>query len=214
MVVVRVHRAARGSRRSRSRKLPFVRAAQRSDHDTHLLPHRGDSECTSGRPRRTKPRDSQERQEEIVTSHEIPCSAATRPEDISPVLTNLYHLAVRPLSKLVDDQVSIVSSKVVKKHQNFEAHIALQVTLAVCSTYKPVRDMFVVSDFRNLRLTLYEHVTANVAPSGIIIFQLLAGTKALRRSICPKNRYDFRFPHNKRVKELGKRVLSDFHHDP
>ena len=72
--------------------------------------------------------------------------------------------------------------------------------------------MVVVSDFMTFRFTLYKLVTADVAPSGIIIFFLLASTQALHRSICRKYRYDFRFPHDKRVKELGDRVLYDYHH--
>ena len=74
--------------------------------------------------------------------------------------------------------------------------------------------MIVVTDIGTVRVTLYEFVTANVAPCGIIIFVLFAGTEALYRPICSKNRYDLCFPHNKRVKELGERVLSDFHHGP
>ena len=115
------------------------------------------------------------------------------------------------LLKLVDDQACIVPTKVVNKHRYFEAHKALNVTLAVGSSNKPACDMVVISDFMNHRFTLIERVTANVAPSNIIIFFLLESTHSLNRSICPKNRYDFRFPHNKRVKELGERVLSDFY---
>ena len=71
--------------------------------------------------------------------------------------------------------------------------------------------MVVVSDFRTLCVTLFDLVTADIALSGIIIFLLLAGTQALYRSIYPKYRYDFRFLHDKRVKELGERVLFDFY---
>ena len=84
----------------------------------------------------------------------------------------------------------------------------------VCGADQPTRDMVVVSDLRTLRFTFYELVTEDVAPSGIIVFLLLADTQAIYRSICPQYRYDFRFPHNKGVKELGERVLSDFHHGP
>ena len=126
------------------------------------------------------------------------------------VLTNHFDLAVKSLSELVDNSVRIVATEVVEKHWDLEADRALKVTLAVGGSDKPVRDMVVVSDFRTLRFTIYELVTADVAPSGIIIFHLLAATQALHRSICPKYRYDFGFPHDKRVKELGERVFSDF----
>ena len=144
------------------------------------------------------------------------CSFSIRPGGTFPCFDQSLNLEVRSLSKLVDDLVSIVATKVVEKHWDLEADRALQVTLAMGSANKPAgaRDMVVVSDFRTLRFPLYELVTADVAPSGIIIFLLLAGTQALHRSICPKYRYDFRFPHDKRVKELGERFLSDFHHGP
>ena len=72
--------------------------------------------------------------------------------------------------------------------------------------------MIVVSDFKTLRFILFELVTADVAPSGLIIFLLLASTQALHRAICLKYCYNFRFSHKKRVKELGDRVFTDFHH--
>ena len=106
----------------------------------------------------------------------------------------------------------IVATEVVEKYWDLEDDRALQVTLAVGSANKPARDMVVVSDFWTLRFSLFELVTADVAPSNIIIFLLLAGTQALHRSICPNYRYDFCFPHDKRVKELGERVFSDFHY--
>ena len=108
----------------------------------------------------------------------------------------------------------IVSTKVVEEHWDFEADRALQVTLAVSGADKPARDVVVVTDFGTLCFTLYKLVTADVAPSGIIIFLLLAGTKALYRPIRSNNRHDLSFPHNERVKKLGESVLSDFHHSP
>ena len=114
----------------------------------------------------------------------------------------------------MDDYLCIVATEVVEKHWDLEADRALQITLAVGSTNKPARYMVVMSNFRTLRFPLYELVTADVAPSCIIIFLLLAGTQALYRSICPKYHYDFRFPHDKRVKKLGERVFSDFDHGP
>ena len=77
---------------------------------------------------------------------------------------------------------------------------------------KQARDVVVVTDFGTLRFTLYKLATADVAPSGIIIFLLLASTKALYRLIRLENRYDLSFLHDERVKKLGKRVLTDFHY--
>ena len=88
----------------------------------------------------------------------------------------------------------IVSTEVVDKHWYRKADWALQVTLAVGGIDKSARDVVVVTDFGTFRFTLYKLVTADVAPSGIIIFLLLAGTEALYRTIRPKNRHDLGFP--------------------
>ena len=112
----------------------------------------------------------------------------------------------------MDDKVCIVATEVVEEHWDFEAYRTLQVTLAVSSADKPACNVVVVTDFGTLRLTLNELVTADVAPCGIIIFLLLAGAEAIHRPIRPENRHDLCFPHDERVKELGQRVLSDFHH--
>ena len=72
--------------------------------------------------------------------------------------------------------------------------------------------MVVVTDFWAFCYSLYNAVTADVTPSGIIIFILLAGTYALHRSISLKKRYDLCFPQNENVKKLDERVLSDFSH--
>ena len=68
-------------------------------------------------------------------------------------------------------------------------------------------DVVVITDFGALRMTYYKLVTADVAPSGIIIFLLLTGTKTLSRLIRPKNRTDFRIPDDERLEKLGERVF-------
>ena len=56
-------------------------------------------------------------------------------------------------------------------------------------------------------------MTADIALISIIIFLLLVGTEALHRTIRPENRHNLCFPQFlERVKKLGERVLSDFHH--
>ena len=74
--------------------------------------------------------------------------------------------------------------------------------------------MVVVTDFGTLRLAFYELVTANAAPHCIIIFHLLASTKAYHRQIRPENRQDLCFPHDERVKKLAERIFSDVHNSP
>ena len=69
----------------------------------------------------------------------------------------------------------ILATEVVNKHWNFEAFQALQVTLAMASAYKPARDMVVVTKFGTLCVILYKLVTADVSPSGIIIFFFAGG---------------------------------------
>ena len=127
------------------------------------------------------------------------------------VLTNYFDLAVRLLTKLVDDKVCIEATEVVKEHWDFEAYRTLQVTLTVSSDDKPACDVVGVPDFGTLCLTLKELVTADVALSGIIIFSCW---RALRRFIA---RFVWRIAtitasHTMSVKKLGKRVLYDFHH--
>ena len=128
------------------------------------------------------------------------------------VLTDHFDLAVMSRAELMDDQVRIVATEVVEENRDFETDRALQVTLAVGGADKPARDVVVVTDFGSLRLALYKLVTADVASSGIIILLLLSGTEAHHRPIRPEYRHDLGFPHDKRIKKLGERVLSDLHH--
>ena len=106
----------------------------------------------------------------------------------------------------------IVATKVVEKHRDFETDRALQVTLALGGADKLASDVVVVTDLGTLRFTFYKLVTADVAPSCSIIFLLLEGMKAFHRLIRPEYRHDLCFPNNERVKKLGERVLSYFHH--
>ena len=71
------------------------------------------------------------------------------------VLTNHLYLAVKSLSKLVDDYVCIGATKIVEKHWDLEADQALQGTLAVGSVIKPAGEMVVVSDVKTLRFSLF-----------------------------------------------------------
>ena len=114
----------------------------------------------------------------------------------------------------MNNQVPIVTSKVVEENWNFEADRALQVTLAVGGIDKPACNAVVVTDLRTLRFTLYELMTADVTPSKMIIFFLLAGIETLYRPIRPENRHDLCFPHDEQVMKLSQRVLSVYHHSP
>ena len=129
-------------------------------------------------------------------------------------MTDNYNFAVRSHSKLVDDQVRIVATKVVQEAWNYNAEWALQVTLAVGGVYKPARNVIVISDFGAFSLTFYTHVSVDVAPRDIIIFFLLASTQAIYCSTCSKLFNYLRFPNDKGVKTLGERVLPDFHNYP
>ena len=79
--------------------------------------------------------------------------------------------------------VCIVSTEFVEEHRDLEADRVLQVTLAVGGAYKPARYVVVVANFGTPPLALYELVSADVAPGGIIILLLLASTWAIHRSI-------------------------------
>ena len=106
----------------------------------------------------------------------------------------------------------IVATKVVEEYWDFEAYLALQVTLALGGDDKPAHDVVVVTDFWTLCLAVYKLVTANVAPSGIIIILLLASTTALYPQILFENRHDFCFLHDERVIKLSERVISNLQH--
>ena len=90
----------------------------------------------------------------------------------------------------------IVATEVVDKHRDLEADRALKVTIAVESADKRASDVVVVTDIGTVRCTIYDLVTAYVAPRGIIIFLLLASTEALLCLICPENCNNLRFPHH------------------
>ena len=112
----------------------------------------------------------------------------------------------------MNDQVCIVATEVVTEHWDFKAYWKLQIKLAVSSVDKPACDVVEITDLGTLRLTLNKLVTADVAPSDIIILLLLARAKALHLLIRPENRHDFCFPLDESVKKLGERVLSYVHH--
>ena len=108
----------------------------------------------------------------------------------------------------------IVDTKVVEEYWDFKTDWALQITLTVSCADKPTCDVVVVTNYVTLCFTLYNLVTADVAPSCIIIFLLLAGTIAIYCLIHPKNRQYLCFPHNERIKKFGERVFSDFYLGP
>ena len=54
----------------------------------------------------------------------------------------------------------------------------------------------------------------DVGPRGIIIFLLLASTKALNRLICLEKHHDLCFSHDQHIKKVSDRVLFDFNNYP
>lgn len=104
----------------------------------------------------------------------------------------------------------IALTKVVEKHRDFKANLALQVTLAMGGTDEPALEVVVFTKFKALRLTLYKFVTSNLEPRDILIFLQLANTQALHCSMCPKNRDNLSYPHDERIKKINERVFSTF----
>ena len=115
------------------------------------------------------------------------------------VITDTFDFAVTSLSKLVDNQVRIVATKVVEDHWNFNTDQALQVTSVVGGADKPACNVVMVTEFGATSITFFKLVSADVSPRGIIIFLLLASTKAIHRTICSKFLNYLRFPNNKGV---------------
>ena len=91
-------------------------------------------------------------------------------------MTDHFDFAVKSLFELVDNQVHIVTTVIIKEHWDFEVDLTLQVTFAMGGANTPARYVIVISIFVALRFTLYNLVTAYVAPRGIFILLLLAGT--------------------------------------
>ena len=184
-VVVRVHRAARGSRLSRSTRLPDVRAAQDSHQNSHLLRFRKYQRPTLASEAARFSREAGSNCNKSRNTMFCPHSTVRYFYMFWPITLILrsHHL---PNSLTI--RCALHPRRLWNKHRNFKAHKALQVTLTVSSANKPARDIVVVSNLRTLRFTLYELVTANVTLSGIIVFLLLAGTQVHHRSIWLKNR--------------------------
>ena len=132
----------------------------------------------------------------VAKYHILPSLAL---EILLHVLTDNVDFAVRSLSKLVDDQVRFLDTKVVDIHCNHRADRAFQITLAVGAADKPARNVVVVSEFGPLSLNFYKLVSANVEPRNIIIFLLLASTQAIHCSIFSKFLNYLRFPNDKNV---------------
>ena len=128
------------------------------------------------------------------------------------VLTDNFDVAVRSLSKFVVDEMCILATNVREEHWYFKAYWARQIALPVGIANKPARDVVVGTDFGAIDLAFYELVTTNVAARKINLLVLLAGTQTFHRPIFLENRHDLGFQDDKRVEELGERVLLDFHH--
>ena len=128
------------------------------------------------------------------------------------VLTNHLDFAVRSLSVFVDNQVRVISTKVVEDDRNLETDRALQVALAVGGAKEESRNVVVVTDLRPLRIVFLERVAADVAlPRDLRLYSFLS-THALYRSILSELLHDRRVPLDEHVQELGERIFSDLYH--
>ena len=106
------------------------------------------------------------------------------------------HLAVWSFTKFVNDEVPVLSRKVVKEDQNPETNGAVQVALAVSKSDKESLDVVVVTDLRPFRIVLFERVAADVALRCVLIILPHLGTHAFHWSIRPKLFHDRRLPLN------------------
>ena len=92
------------------------------------------------------------------------------------VLTDHFDLAVWSLFEVVDDQVRVVSRKVVEEDRDPETDQALQVALAVSRAKEVLCSEVVITDLRLSRIKFLERVAADVTLRRVIIF--LVGTQA------------------------------------
>ena len=143
MAVKRVHRAARWSRPSRAEdslsleQLNFRIWIHICDHVVKILEVPAADLSERGR------KLLQGRRQELERVAKYHILSPLNLEIFLHVWTDHFNLAVRSLSKLVDDYMSIVATNVVEEYWDLETDWALQVTLAVRCDDKPARDVVV-----------------------------------------------------------------------
>ena len=126
-------------------------------------------------------------------------------------MSDHLNFAVRSLAELVDDQVRVVSTEVVKEDRDPENDRALKFALAVRGAEEESRYVVVVTDLWPLWIVHLELVAADVALRRVLIL-LLKRTYAHHRSICSELLHDCLLPLDEHVRELGQRIFPDFHH--
>ena len=100
------------------------------------------------------------------------------------VLTDHTKFAILDVGKLVDDQMRIVSAKIVKKDRDLVVDLPLEVAQLVSGADKPARHVIVIADFDASRILLaFERFAADVALSRIVILFLLTSREPFHRHI-------------------------------
>ena len=128
------------------------------------------------------------------------------------VLADYFYLALRSFAELVDDKMSVVTTKVVKEDRDSETDRTLRVTLAVSGSEEESSDVIVITDLRPLRIVLHERVAADVALRRVLVFLPLLGAQLLHWSIGSELLDDRSLPLDEDVSELGKCIFFDLHH--
>ena len=100
------------------------------------------------------------------------------------VLTNHTKFAILDVGKFVDDQMLIISAKVVKEDGDLVVDLPLEIALLVSSADKPPRHVIVIADFDASRiLVAFEWFSADVTVSRIVILLLLTSREPFHRHI-------------------------------
>ena len=110
------------------------------------------------------------------------------------VLTYDFDLALRSFFELVEGQVRVVTTEVVKEHRDSKTDRALQVALTVSGAEKEFSDVIVITDLRHFRIVLFVRVAANLAMRRVFVFRPLLGVHSFHRSINLKLLNDGFFP--------------------
>ena len=112
----------------------------------------------------------------------------------------------------MNDQVRVVSTKVVEEDRDPETDRALQVALAVSSADKESCDVVVLTDLRPFRIVFLKWLAADVAFGRVLILLSFLSTHPLYRPIRLELFHDRRLPLDENVQELGERIFFYFHH--
>ena len=119
---------------------------------------------------------------ERVTEHNV--LAPLDLEILLHVLSDHFELTILDVGELVDDQMRIVSAKIMKKDRDLVVDLPLEIALLVSGADEPAHHVIVIADFDASRIMIaFERFAADVALSRIVILLLLTSREPFHRHI-------------------------------